>query len=188
MTRLRKECPWDAEQTHTSIRPNMIEEAYEAAEAIDTGDDVLLCEELGDVLLQVVFHATMAAERNAFTLDDVISGVCAKLVDRHPHVFGQANVTDSEQVLRNWEQIKNDSKGFSGLREELNAISKALPGLVRLQKVLKKVDKAAVSIPVMGGYEHELMLLARKANTDGIDLDTAAAIAGRALIDGCAGE
>ena len=99
-------CPWDAEQTHESIRKNMIEEAYEVVDAIDSGDKAALQEELGDVLMQVVFHAEMEAETGAFTLDDVADGVCKKLVYRHPHVFGNVKAETSEQVLKNWDALK----------------------------------------------------------------------------------
>ena len=108
MRLLRSEngCPWDREQTHESIRRNFIEEAYEAVEAIDKKDDANLCEELGDVLLQVVFHARIAEEDSRFDIGDVADGICKKLVLRHPHIFGDVSANTSEEVLRNWDEIK----------------------------------------------------------------------------------
>jgi len=103
-------CPWDREQTHESIAYNLIEEAYEAVEAIENGDDESLKEELGDVLLQVVFHARMAAERGAFDIRDVVSGIASKLVARHPHVFGTERLETAEEVLRSWEKMKSEER------------------------------------------------------------------------------
>ena len=104
-------CPWDREQDHKSIRKNFIEETYEVCEAIDTEDRELLCEELGDVLLQVVFHARISEEYGEFTIDEVIKGVCEKLVHRHPHIFSDIVADTSDEVLKNWEAIKKEEKG-----------------------------------------------------------------------------
>lgn len=134
-------CPWDREQTHDSIRSNLIEETYEAVEAIDNHDPVLLREELGDVLLQVVFHARMAEEESCFTIDDVIDELCAKLIHRHPHVFGDVQANTSEEVLSNWESIKTEEKKRAGLGGSLAAIPPALPALMRAQKMIKKAAK-----------------------------------------------
>ena len=109
MDRLRVECPWDARQTHASLAPHLLEEPYEALEALESGDEQAFCEELGDVLLQVVFHARIAAERDdgtGFTIDDVADGIVAKLVRRHPHVFGDVTVSGADEVKRNWDEIK----------------------------------------------------------------------------------
>ena len=103
-------CPWDREQTHASIRMNLIEETYEAAEAIDAGDPAMLEEELGDVLLQVALHAQMEAEAGRFCFDDVCDGICKKLIFRHPHIFGNVEVASSEEVLRNWDDLKRKEK------------------------------------------------------------------------------
>jgi tetrapyrrole methylase family protein / MazG family protein len=103
-------CPWDREQTHESLKPYLIEEAYEAVEAIDSGSDEHLTEELGDVLLQVVFHAEIGDREGHFTIEDVIQGIIDKLKRRHPHVFGEATVEDSAQVIKNWEEIKRREK------------------------------------------------------------------------------
>ena len=107
MDRLRVECPWDARQTHQSLAPHLLEEPYEALEALESGDDAAFCEELGDVLLQVVFHARVAAERaDGYTIDDVADGIVAKLVRRHPHVFADVTVSGADEVYRNWDEIK----------------------------------------------------------------------------------
>ena len=113
MDRLRAECPWDARQTHASLAPHLLEEPYEALEALESGDEQAFCEELGDVLLQVVFHARIAAERDdgtSFTVDDVADGIVAKLVRRHPHVFADVTVSGAEEVKRNWDEIKREEK------------------------------------------------------------------------------
>ncbi len=134
-------CPWDREQTHTSIRQNMIEEAYEACDAIDHADDEGLCEELGDLLMQVIFHAQIAEDRHAYTLMDILDGVCQKLIVRHPHVFGDVHVNDSEEVLTNWENIKNQTKGMDTLRQTLEGVALALPALMRAQKLASRTRK-----------------------------------------------
>ncbi len=113
MDRLRVDCPWDARQTHASLAPHLLEEPYEALEALEAGDERALCEELGDVALQVVFHARIAAEREegtGFTIDDVADGIVAKLIRRHPHVFGDVTVSGPDEVKRNWDEIKREEK------------------------------------------------------------------------------
>ena len=117
MDRLRVECPWDARQTHASLAPHLLEESYEAVEALESGDEQALCEELGDVLMQPVFHARIAAERDdgtGYTIDDVADGIVAKLVRRHPHVFGDVTVSGADEVKRNWDEIKREEKASSG--------------------------------------------------------------------------
>lgn len=136
-------CPWDREQTHRSIRNNLIEETYEAVEAIDTGDAELLKEELGDVLLQVVFHSMLEKEAGSFDFSDVIDGVAKKMILRHPHVFGSLSVQNTEEVLKNWEAIKMKSHGRTSAAEALEGVSRALPSLMRSQKVFRKASKAA---------------------------------------------
>ena len=135
-------CPWDREQTHESIRQNFIEETYEAIEAIDTKDTELLKEELGDVLMQVVFHALMEEEAGKFDFSDVADGVRHKLIIRHPHVFGNVVAADSDQVLKNWDAIKMETKAQKTQSEVMDSVSKALPALMRSQKVQKKAAKA----------------------------------------------
>lgn len=131
-------CPWDREQDHKSIRRDFIEETYEVIEAIDTEDPVLLREELGDVLLQVVFHAQIENEHQRFTMDDVANDICAKLIHRHPHVFGDVKAETSEKVLSNWEDIKSEEKERVTVSDKLHAIPPMLPALMRAQKVGKK--------------------------------------------------
>lgn len=135
-------CPWDREQTHRSIRNNFIEETYEAVEAIDTGDAALLQEELGDVLFQVLFHCQIEAEQGTFTLDDVIDGIARKMIERHPHVFGDAGVSDTQEVLRNWDAIKRETKHQQTQTQVLQSVSPALPALMRAAKVQDKAAKA----------------------------------------------
>lgn len=131
-------CPWDREQTHASIRKNLIEETYEVAEAIDTNDTGLLLEELGDLLMQVLMHAQMEAEQGHFTFDDVCNEVSQKLVYRHPHVFGDVTANDSDTVLRNWEDLKNAEKGRQTAADSLESVPAGLPALMRSQKVQKR--------------------------------------------------
>jgi tetrapyrrole methylase family protein / MazG family protein len=132
-------CPWDREQTHQSLKPHLIEECYELIDAIDSGNDTELKEELGDLLLQVVLHSQMASEENRFDLDSVATVIADKLVTRHPHVFGETRLPNSEAVLRQWEVIKRAEK-----RERLSALDgvpKALPALARAQKVQSKAAR-----------------------------------------------
>jgi XTP/dITP diphosphohydrolase len=130
MDRLRVECPWDARQTHASLAPHLLEEPYEALEALESGDEQAFCEELGDTLLQVVFHARIAAERadgTGFTVDDVVDGIVAKLVRRHPHVFADVTVSGAEEVKRNWDEIKREEKRALALRRGDAADGEAAP-------------------------------------------------------------
>jgi len=143
-------CPWDRAQTHASIRRNLLEEAYETAEAIDRDDTENLKEELGDVLLQVVFHARMAEEEGRFTFDDVVDGVCKKLVFRHPHVFGAADAGDSEQALTAWEAQKREEKGLKTAGDALDAVARSLPALMRAEKLQDKAKKAGFDWPDIG--------------------------------------
>ena len=135
-------CPWDREQTPRSIRRNMLEEAYEVVEAIDQDDPDHLKEELGDVLLQVVFHAQMAREAGRFTFDDVVDGICKKLVFRHPHVFGGADARDSDRALTTWEEQKKAEKGQKTAGDTLDAVARSLPALIRAEKLQSKARKA----------------------------------------------
>lgn len=144
-------CPWDRVQTHQTIRANLLEEAYEAADAIDQSDDTALCEELGDVLLQVVFHARMAEEAGSFDLDQVADGVCKKLILRHPHVFGDVQADTPEQVLTNWEQIKQVEKHQETATATLESVPRAFPALMRAQKVQKRAGKAGFDWPDIQG-------------------------------------
>lgn len=131
-------CPWDIEQTHKSIRADFIEETYEVIEAIDTENEELLCEELGDVLLQITFHARIEEEEGNFDINNVTDGICNKLIRRHPHVFGELNISSSDEVLSNWEKIKSDEKSRNTVSEKLEAVPKMLPALMRATKVGKR--------------------------------------------------
>lgn len=137
-------CPWDREQTHESIRRCMIEEAYEVVEAIDNRDSELLCEELGDVLFQVVFHAQLEREEGRFDASNVIDGICRKMIHRHPHVFGTSTAYNSEEALSQWEAIKTEEKQRKTLASRLRAIPPMLPALLRAQKVHEKMGVSSV--------------------------------------------
>ncbi len=131
-------CPWDREQDHKSIRKDLIEETYEVIEAIDTENPALLREELGDVLLQVAFHAQIEREEGRFDINDVANDICVKLIHRHPHVFGNVDADTSEKVLINWEKIKSEEKERKTVSDKLHAIPPMLPALMRAEKVGKK--------------------------------------------------
>ena len=134
-------CPWDREQDHKSIRSNFIEETYEVIEAIDTEDTELLKEELGDVLLQVVFHAEMESEIGSFNIDDVCNDVCQKLVTRHPHVFGDIKADTSDKALVSWDNVKMQTKSQKSQADAMDSVSKALPSLMRSTKIQQKAAK-----------------------------------------------
>ncbi len=141
---LRLNCPWDREQTHQSIRRNLLEEAYEAAEAIDMEDTELLREELGDVLLQVVFHAQMEREKGRFDIDSVCTGVCKKLIERHPHIFGDVDASTAPEVLEKWDEIKRKQKGQATHTEAIQSVARSLPSLWRADKTLEKAEKSGL--------------------------------------------
>lgn len=137
-------CPWDKVQTHESIKPSLIEEVYEVIEAIDLKDPDLMKEELGDVLLQVVFHSQMESEINHFTFENVCNDICQKLIIRHPHVFGQVTVNSCDEVLTNWEKIKQQTKGQTTFTQTLQSVPKTLPALMKAQKVGKRAAKSGM--------------------------------------------
>jgi len=172
MRLLRSEngCPWDREQDHKSIRNNFIEETYEAVEAIDNGDTELLKEELGDVLLQVVFHARMEEEAGSFDMGDVVDGICKKLVVRHPHIFGDISVADSAEVLVNWDKIKLETKGFKSQAQSMVNVSRSLPALTRAQKIQHKAAKVGFDWPSISGaldkIDEEALELRRAVGTE----------------------
>ena len=179
-------CPWDREQDHKSIRQNLLEEAYEAAEAIDLDNADMLREELGDVLLQVVFHAQMEREKGSFTIDDVADGICKKLILRHPHIFGDVQVANSAEVLANWDEIKKKEKAQKTVTDTLTGVARSLPALMRAEKVIKKAKK--------GGYSTEfsdpdneigekLFALVREAREKGVDPERALELATDAFIE-----
>jgi tetrapyrrole methylase family protein/MazG family protein len=139
MKKLRSDdgCPWDREQSHETLKPYIIEETYEVLDAIDREDDRELREELGDLLLQIVFHAQIASEQRRFTMDDVASSIVQKLKRRHPHVFGDVEVEDSRHVLRNWEAIKKEE----GKASVLQGVPDSLPALLKAQRIQEKVGR-----------------------------------------------
>ncbi|NGT45375.1 nucleoside triphosphate pyrophosphohydrolase [Clostridium perfringens] len=134
-------CPWDREQTYESLKSALLEECYEVIDAIENEDEDALIEELGDVLLQVVFHASIGKEDGYFDIMDVIGGISNKMINRHPHVFGNEEANTSEQVLVNWDEIKKEEKGIKTLTEEMQNIAKSLPATTRAYKVQKKAKK-----------------------------------------------
>ena len=144
-------CPWDREQTHGSLRSCLIEEAYEVADGIDTfentGDYENLCEELGDLLLQVVMHSVIAEEEENFTMEDVISGISEKMIRRHPHVFGEVKADTSQEVLKNWEEIKKEEKSEEKVSDGMRRVARALPATIRAEKVQKKAAKVGFDFP-----------------------------------------
>lgn len=133
-------CPWDKVQTHESIKKSLIEEAYEVIDAMDSGSDAAFANELGDVLLQVAFHATIAKERGAFDFDDVLRELCNKLITRHTHVFGGDNAASAEEALGNWEKNKKKEKNLETYTDTLKDVPHGLPALMRAQKVQKKAS------------------------------------------------
>ena len=149
-------CPWDREQTHGSIRKNFIEETYEVAEAIDNGDTALLREELGDVLLQVVFHTEIEREQGSFTFDDVCDGVCKKLILRHPHIFSDVIADTPEEVLSNWEDIKKQEKRQTTQTQVLQSVPRTLPALMRSEKVQHRAAKVGFDYPGVQGALSDL--------------------------------
>jgi tetrapyrrole methylase family protein/MazG family protein len=144
MERLRGEggCPWDREQTHESLKQYLVEESYEVLEAIDEGDMDMLCEELGDVLLQVVFHASIAASRKDFDITDVTDRITDKMIKRHTHIFGDAVCNTAADVLQNWEEIKQKEQKLETITDSLRHVPKHLPALMRSYKVQDKASKA----------------------------------------------
>jgi len=175
MELLRSEdgCPWDREQTHSSIRKNVIEEAYEVADAIDKGDPISLCEELGDLLLQVVFQSQMSREEGTFTFDDVADGICKKLVLRHPHIFSDVNADGSQEVLNIWEEVKKKEKGQETATETLRAVPSSFPALMRSQKVQSRAARTGFKYPdtsmvweTLRSEIEELDMAVKEGNTD----------------------
>ena len=164
-------CPWDREQTHASLRNNFVEEAYEVCEGIDKRNDGLLCEELGDVLLQIVFHAGIAEDENAFAMEDVLRGICKKMILRHPHVFCEGE-TEKSQI--SWEEIKRREKGEQSLHDTLSRISTSLPALKRAEKFIKKSapENDAPNTPV-SDLGREFYVLCQKAVSQKIDPEEA---------------
>lgn len=163
-------CPWDAEQTHESIRKDFIEETYEVIEAINKNSPEMLREELGDVLLQVVFHTLIETEKGTFNFSDVTDEVCKKLIIRHPHVFGDVNVSSTDEVLTNWDAIKMNTKKQKTVSDAIDSIPRELPALMRANKVQKKASKAGFDWDEAAGAlekVHEELGEVREALTSG---------------------
>ncbi len=152
-------CPWDREQTHESLKQCLLEECYEVIDAIDNKDIKNLCEELGDILLQVAMHSVIAEEENAFTVSDVISEESKKMIRRHPHVFGDLEVKSSDEVLKNWDAIKDLEKEDISPKQELDKIPKALPANIRAEKVMKKAVKYGLDL---GSSQHVMKEIAKR--------------------------
>jgi len=203
MRRLRRECPWDARQTHESLAPHLLEESYEALEALESGDPEALCEELGDVLLQVYFHAEIASERTdgtGYTIDDVAGGIAAKLIRRHPHVFGDVNVSGADEVKQNWDAIKSaerEAKG-GGRASALDGVPFGQPALALAAQLQRRAERAGVpgeladlagaqdladagSSPA--GIGAELFALVARARAAGLDPELELRAAARAYRD-----
>ncbi len=178
LLRSEQGCPWDREQTHRSIRQNFIEETYEVVEAIDREDLPLLREELGDVLLQVVFHARIAEEAGEFTFSDVADEICRKLIIRHPHVFGTVQVDGTSDVLVNWDRIKAETKHQKSVGDTLDAVARSLPSLMRAAKLAKKSAKAGFGRPLEERLGDMLYDLSALCAENGIDPE-------KALYDAC---
>ena len=159
MSFLRSEqgCPWDREQTHQSLRENMIEEAYETVDAIDSGSPERLCDELGDVLMQVVFHAQMASEQNRFNFSDVVAAICRKLITRHTHLFGSDQASTAEAVIDNWEKNKKREKGHTNQTQVLQDVPKTLPALQRSYKIQQKAAHVGFDWSDVSGPKHKIL-------------------------------
>lgn len=155
MKRLRSEhgCPWDREQNHETLKPYLLEEAYEVLNVIDSKNDTHLMEELGDLLLQIVFHAQLAAEEGRFTIDDVARSIVNKLVRRHPHVFSDVKVKNAQEVLKNWEQIKKDE----GKKSVLDGIPEHLPALLKARRVQEKAKRVGFDWDSVDGVVEKLV-------------------------------
>ncbi|MDO5519216.1 MAG: nucleoside triphosphate pyrophosphohydrolase [bacterium] len=159
--RAKDGCPWDREQTHSSLKNCMIEEAYEVVEGINeyekTKDSENLCEELGDVLLQVVMHAIIAEEEGIFTMEDVISGISKKMIRRHPHVFGTEKIENTEDLLQNWEDIKKQEKQEETISDGMKRVARALPATIRAEKIQKKAARVGLEQPTYELAEKEVL-------------------------------
>jgi XTP/dITP diphosphohydrolase len=182
MDRLRLNCPWDREQTHRSLARYLLEESYETLEAIESGDPDHLREELGDLLLQVYFHARIASESAEFDIDDVAAGIVDKLVHRHPHVFGGLDVADVAEVEANWETLKAAEKGRASV---LDGIPLAMPALALAGKVLGRASRVGVDhVPGSGEVIGDrLLAVVAQARVDGVDAEQALRDAVRRLAD-----
>ena len=193
MRRLRRECPWDAKQTHATLAPHLLEESYEALEALESGDPDALREELGDVLLQVMFHAEVASERTdgtGYTIDDVAEGIAAKLVRRHPHVFGDVTVSGADEVKQNWDAIKAaEREAKSGAPGSvLDGVPFGQPALALAAQLQRRAERAGVpselaDLDGAAGLGAELFALVARARAAGLDPELELRAAARAYRD-----
>jgi MazG family protein len=151
MSRLRACCPWDREQTHESLLPYLVEEAHEVVEAVDEREPLKLCEELGDLLLQIVFHSQIAAEQGRFSVADVINALCAKMIRRHPHVFCDASISTTQEQMKSWELIKTQEAASKGRESLLDGIPKTLPALLGAQRIQEKAATVGFDWPANRG-------------------------------------
>ena len=193
MSRLRRECPWDAKQTHGTLAPHLLEESYEALEALESGDPDALREELGDVLLQVMFHAEVASERTdgtGYTIDDVAEGIAAKLVRRHPHVFGDVTVSGADEVKQTWDAIKAAEReaknGAPG--SALDGVPFGQPALSLAAQLQRRAERAGVPSELAGldgaeGLGAELFAMVARARAAGLDPELELRAAARAYRD-----
>ena len=172
-------CPWDREQTHESLRECRLEEAYEVAEGIDLADAVLLEEELGDLLLQIVFHAQIEREKGSFTMDRVINGVCRKMIRRHPHIFKEESVSSAQDVVQLWESIKSEEKARNTPSKVLESIPITLPALRKGQKLVRKAGK-------LGYREEQAVLSVPLEEVKAMGKEEQVAYVGRLLREVCA--
>ena len=175
-------CPWDIEQTHESIKENLIEEGYELCEAIDEKSCEKMADESGDLLLQVVFHAQIARESGEYDINDVTDAICRKMIHRHPHVFGDVKAETSEEVLKNWNRIKRDDRGQKTIAQEMEGVSKYLPSLMRAAKIQKKAEKKGYVFnePSVSADTVTNMI---KVATSGADKDAAEIYIGKAIFE-----
>lgn len=177
-------CPWDAEQTHTSLRKNLVEECYEVCEAIDNNDAALLREELGDLLFQVVFHARIAEEDGLFDFSDVVHEIAKKMVVRHDHVFGDKHYESLDEQLKGWDAIKMQTKNQETLAQSLDSVARTLPSLMRAQKLAHKLEKYGVTYDIENidaeDGAKEIYRLCADMDKQGIDAE-------RTLYDLCEG-
>jgi XTP/dITP diphosphohydrolase len=189
MDRLRVSCPWDREQTHESLVPYLLEEAYEAVETVETGDLAALRGELGDVLLQVLFHARIAAERpDGFTVDDVADALAAKLIRRHPHVFASVSVSSADDVSANWEEIKKAERAAAvpdgAVPSVLDGVAFGQPALSLAAQVQRRAERAGAPFEMgADGLGDELMRLVARARAAGLDPELELRAAARRLAD-----
>jgi XTP/dITP diphosphohydrolase len=192
MARLRRECPWDAEQTHQSLAPHLLEESYEALDALESGDPDAVREELGDVLLQVYFHAEVASERSdgtGYTIDDVAEGIAAKLIRRHPHVFSDVSVSGPDEVKLNWDAIKAAERQAKsgGPGSALDGVPFGQPALALATQLQRRAERAGVPAELADGAPSELgaelFALVARARAAGLDPELELRAAARAYRD-----